>query len=326
MLPTANQKTDYGCQGLFQNYISNSPDGTDGQRGLGLGHAGATGLNLFFQFFCYFTPIFGAIISDQYLGKYKTILIFAGVYWAGLIILWTTALPSSMEHGAALGGYVTAIIVIAFGTGGIKSNIAPLIADQYTRKVMAVKTLATGERVILDPAITFQRIYMMFYAAINVGCLSLLATPFMEKYKGFWTAFLMCWLMFCVGVGVLIFCRGRYIVRPPQGSIITDSFKAIGLMIVSRNTDAPKPSWRAANGKVKPVAWNDHFIDELKRALRACKVFAFYPVFWVCYGQFSNNFVSQAGQMEGHGKSTIYYRPSRSTIADIVPFKECPMI
>lgn len=45
--------TYYGCQGLFQNYISNSPDGTDGARGLGLGHQGATGLNIFFQFFCY---------------------------------------------------------------------------------------------------------------------------------------------------------------------------------------------------------------------------------------------------------------------------------
>ena len=42
-------------------------------------------------------------------------------------------------------------------------------------------------------------------------------------------------------------------------------------------------------------------IEELKRALRACKVFAFYPVFWVCYSQFSSNFVSQAGQMQGYG-------------------------
>lgn len=43
----------YGCQGLFQNYISNRPNGADGAPGLGLGHQGATGLNLFFQWFCY---------------------------------------------------------------------------------------------------------------------------------------------------------------------------------------------------------------------------------------------------------------------------------
>jgi POT family proton-dependent oligopeptide transporter len=30
-------------------------------------------------------------------------------------------------------------------------------------------------------------------------------------------------------------------------------------------------------------------------------VFAFYPIYWVVYGQFSSNFVTQAGQMNGHG-------------------------
>lgn len=52
---------------------------------------------------------------------------------------------------------------------------------------MAIKTEASGERVIIDPAITYQRIYMVFYWCINLGALSLIATPFMEKYKGFWT-------------------------------------------------------------------------------------------------------------------------------------------
>ncbi|PNY26124.1 Peptide transporter PTR2 [Tolypocladium capitatum] len=293
--------TYYGAQGLFQNYINNPPDGTNGSPGLGLGHQAATGLNLFFQWFCYVTPILGAIISDQYLGKYKTILIFCGIYWVGLLLLWTTALPGSIANGAGLGGYVTAIIVIGLGTGGIKSNIAPLIADQYQRRVMAIKTEKSGERVIIDPAITYQRIYMVFYWCINLGSLSLMATPFMEKYKGFWTAFLMCFIMFNVGILILIVRRKSYVVRPPQGQIITDAFKAMGMMIMSRNLDAAKPSWREANGKTRVVPWNDHFVDELKRALRACKVFVFYPIFWVCYGQFSTNFVYQASQMEGHG-------------------------
>lgn len=138
---------------------------------------------------------------------------------------------------------------------------------------MAIKVQSNGERTIIDPAITYQRIYMIFYWCINLGALSLLATPFMEKFEGFWTAYLMCFLMFNVGVSVLILRRNSYVVRPPQGSIITDSFKAIGMMIKGRSYQAPKPSWRAANGKDdKPVPWNDHFIDELIRALRACKV------------------------------------------------------
>jgi POT family proton-dependent oligopeptide transporter len=296
--------TFYGAQGLFQNYISGSNDKKMGpMRGLGMGHQAATGLNLFFQWFCYVTPILGAIIADQYLGKYKTILIFCGFYWVGLVVLWTTSLPVSLDHGAGIPGYIVAIIIIGFGTGGIKSNIAPLIADQYTRRRMAITTDAkTGEKCIIDPAITYQRIYMIFYWCINIGALSLCATPFMEQHVGFWSAFLMCFCMFNVGILILVSRRKTYLIRPPQGSVITDAFKALGMMIASRNMDAPKASWRAANGKGdKAVPWNDHFVEELKRALRACKVFVFYPIFWVCYGQFSSNFVTQAGQMEGHG-------------------------
>lgn len=221
------------------------------------------------------TPILGAIIADQYLGKYKTILLFCCFYWVGLVILWTTSLPAAMEHGAGKAGYIVAIIVIGLGTGGIKSNIAPLIADQYQRRRMAIKTEKNGERVVIDPAITYQRIYMIFYWCINVGALSLMATPFMEKYKGFWTAYLMCFCMFNVGILVLVWRRKTYVNRPPQGSVITDAFKALGMMIRERNMDAAKPSWRAEHGKTKVVPWNDHFIDELKRALRACKVFVF---------------------------------------------------
>lgn len=289
----------YGAQGLFQNYISHDKNGADGAKGLGLGHQAATGLNIFFQWFCYVTPILGAIISDQYLGKYKTIIIFCGVYWVGLLLLWITALPA-VRDSAGLPGYIVSIIIIGFGTGGIKSNIAPLIADQYQRRRMAIRTEANGERVIIDPAITYQRIYMIFYWCINIGALSLMATPFMEKYEGFWTAFLMCFCMFNIGIIVLVVRRKSYIIRPPQGSIITDALKAVGMMIAGRNTEACRNSWRVAHGK-SPVTWDDHFVDELKRALRACKVFVFYPIFWVCYGQFSSNFVTQAEQMQGHG-------------------------
>lgn len=248
------------------------------------------------------TPIIGAIIADQYLGKYKTIVLFCGVYLVGLLILVCTSIPTSLEHGAGLGGFIVAILVIGLGTGGIKSNVAPLIADQYKRKKMALKTTKKGERVIIDPALTIQRIYMIFYACINIGSLSLLATPYMELYIGFWSGYLLCLCMFAAGTLVLLLGRKFYVVRPPQGSIITDAFKALWMMIVNRNMDAPKPSWQAQHrGTQAHLPWDDHFIDELKRALVACRVFAFYPIYWVVYGQFSSNFVTQAGQMTGHG-------------------------
>ncbi|KKK21638.1 hypothetical protein P175DRAFT_0500965 [Aspergillus ochraceoroseus IBT 24754] len=294
--------TYYGMSGLFQNYVQRPLDGSEGRGALGMGHQGATGLTTFFQFWCYVTPIIGAIVADQYLGKYKTIVLFCIFYLIGLLILVCTSIPGALEHGAGLGGFIAAILIIGLGTGGIKSNVAPLIADQYKRKKMAVKTLPKGERVIIDPSLTIQRIYMIFYGAINVGSLSLLATPYMERDIGFWSAYLLCFCMFAVGTLVLVFGRKYYVVRPPQGSVITNAFRALWIMVINRNLDAPKPSWQATNGGQRTnLPWDDHFIDELKRALVACRVFCFYPIYWVVYGQFSGNFVTQAGQMQGHG-------------------------
>ncbi|TGO54168.1 hypothetical protein BCON_0111g00110 [Botryotinia convoluta] len=291
----------YGCVGLFQNYVQRPLDGSLGRGALGLGHQTATALTVFFSMWCYFTPIFGAIVADQYLGRFKAICYFAVVYMVGLLVLVLTSLPVSLQNGAGLGGYIAAILIIGVGTGGIKSNVSPLIADQYTRKRMAIKVLETGERVIIDPTVTIQRIYLIFYWCINIGSLSLLATPYMERDVGFWSAYLMCLCVFMVGFVTLLLGRKRYIVRPPKGTVITDAFKIIGQMIKYRNLNAAKPSYRAANNLPQTTPWNEQFVDEVKRALIACRVFVFYPIYWVVYAQFSSNFVSQAGEMNTHG-------------------------
>jgi POT family proton-dependent oligopeptide transporter len=154
--------TYYGASGIFQNYIARPRDGSEGRGALGMGRQGATGLSTFFQFWCYVTPILGAVIADQYLGKYNTIVIFCLVYIVGLLVLTCTAIPSALDHNAGLGGFIVAVIVIGLGTGGIKSNVAPLIADQYKRRQMVIgHDDKTGECVIIDPAITIQRIYMV---------------------------------------------------------------------------------------------------------------------------------------------------------------------
>lgn len=97
---------------------------------VGLGQTAATGLTDFFLCWCYITPILGGIVSDQYLGKYNTIVYFSFVYITGVIVLFITSLPVAIEHGAALPGLIVAMIIIGLGTGGIKSNVGPLIAEQ----------------------------------------------------------------------------------------------------------------------------------------------------------------------------------------------------
>lgn len=318
--------TYYGLSGPFQNYIENSRnDALPGA--IGLGQSGATGeqplyhpdtrvfgrrvankitpgLTNFFQFWCYVTPVLGAVISDQYLGKYWTIFYSAIIYIVGNLILFLTSLPVAIENGAALGGLIAAMIVIGLGTGGIKSNVSPLIAEQYDNTVPFVKTLKSGERVIVDPATTIKRIYMIFYMMINIGSLSSIATTELEANVDFWAAYLLPFLMFLVGMAVLVAGKSKYKLRPPQGSVIPKAFKIMWIAITHKgNYDAAKPEYHEelCTGRKYEITWDSIFVEEVKRALVACKVFVFYPIYWVVYSQMLNNFISQAGQMSLHG-------------------------
>jgi POT family proton-dependent oligopeptide transporter len=259
-------------------------------------------LNQFFQFWCYVTPILGAIIADQYLGKFNTIAFFSVVYIFGLLILFLTSLPVAIAHNAALPGIIIAMIVIGLGTGGIKSNVSPLIAEQYKGRKQTIRTLKSGERVIVDPGLTIQRLYMIFYLCINIGGLSSIATTELEQRVGYWAAYLLPMLVFIIGFFFTLAGKKRYVVRPPTGSVVLHSFQAFGIGLRNKfNLEAAKPSYQASHGLKDKVYWNDLFVEELRRALVACKVFLFFPIYWVTYGQMLNNLISQAGTMNTHG-------------------------
>lgn len=72
-----------------------------------------------------------------------------------------------------------------------------------------------------------------------------------------------------------------------------------------RNLNTPtfwedvKPS----NLQSKPafMTFDDAWVDEVARGVKACAVFAFYPLFWLAYNQIDSNLTSQAATMELHG-------------------------
>lgn len=130
----------YGMSGPFQNYIQfPAPGPNDKQPGaLNRGQQTATLLTTFFQFFAYLTPIAGAIVADQFLGKYRTIFVSCCIYLVGLLVLVLTSIPPSIHAGVGLPGLIIAMIILGTGAGGVKSNVSPLMADQYTRKTPVV--------------------------------------------------------------------------------------------------------------------------------------------------------------------------------------------
>lgn len=281
----------YGLSGPFQNYMTKEGDG------LGLKRTTANALSYFFQFWCYVCPVFGAWVSDTFWGKYKTICVFAIVYVVGILILFLTSLPVSVRNGHAFGGYVTSLVVIGLGTGGVKANVSPLIADQIPQEKEHVITTKKGERVIVSPAVTIQTVFMVFYLCINIGSLSAIATTELEANVGFWAAFLLPLCFFFVGLAALFLGKNVYVKTPPSRSTINNAFRILLTVVFNKfNWDSVSPSARPE----KNYPWTDHFVQEVKVSFMACKVFVFYPIYWVVYGQMMNNFVTQAGQMETH--------------------------
>ncbi|KAJ7437895.1 POT family-domain-containing protein [Mycena galericulata] len=318
----------YGSSVVFTNFIQQplppgshtGAGGANGQSGaLGKGQQVSTGLGTFYQFWCYITPLLGAYVADAHLGRYQTVCVAVVIALIGHIILIVCALPGVIDKaGAAMGVYILAIIVTGFGTGLFKANISPLVAEQYRRTKLFVITTKSGERVIVDPALTVSRVYMYFYLFINVGALvGQISMAYAEKYVGFWLSYTLPTIIFLFCPLVLFIARNRYIRSPPTGSVLAlfihaFRFAARGKWSLNpiktwRNLSAPE-FWDGVRPSRVPVgerpAWmtfDDQWVDELRRGIKACWVFLWYPIYWLTYNQLNNNLISQAATMETHG-------------------------
>ncbi|KAI8388535.1 POT family-domain-containing protein [Radiomyces spectabilis] len=331
LLELCERFTYYGLTGPFQNYIQHPhppsyPAETPGA--LNKGQQVATALTTFFQFWCYITPIPGAMIADQYWGKYKTILVFAGIYFVGLIALTLTSIPAAIQNGAAFPGFIVSIIIIGVGTGGIKSNVSPLVAEQYQSKTPFIRVITrrngSTERVIVTPQATYQKLFNMFYWGINVGSLSAIATTSLEKYVGFWSAYMLPLLMFIPGILVVLLGKNYYVQHPPRGSIFVEVARILKIA-VKYGLEGAKPSvMRDVNPKLaEKFTWNDVFVDELRRTLRACAVFCWFPIYWLCYSQMTNNLVSMTATMQtGKVPNDIMQNINPLTLIIVIPLMD----
>ncbi|TFK50328.1 PTR2-domain-containing protein [Heliocybe sulcata] len=316
----------YGVSGIFANYIQRPlPSGGNGAGApprntqetagaLGLGLTTANALTTLFSFLAYTTPIAGAMLADLKWGRFKTICFGTAVALLAHIILIISAIPSVIQGGHAIAPFIIGLLVLAFSTGMITPSVAPLIADQCPVKSQTVKTLPTGERVIVDPSRTIENMLMMYYWAINVGALFQLATSYSEKDVGYWLAYLTPTILFLLVPLALTWVYKRLVKYPPQGSGTLHAVKAFTLMIRrggfltvlkggDKSWNSAKPSVILAQGGegVKPVAWDDEFVDDLRKTFNACKVFAFFPVWYIADGGLTTIQNSMAASMTTNG-------------------------
>lgn len=315
----------YGTTAVFVNFIqhplppgsSTGAAGTYGQPGaLGLGQRTSTALTLFNSFWSYVMPMLGGYLADTYWGRFKTINVAIVIATFGHILIVISAIPQVIPNqGGALAAFIIGLLFFGTGVGFFKCNISPLIAEQYEAKhpKMYIDTLESGERVIVDPTTTISIIYMRYYWMIQIGALiGQISMVYAEKYVGFWLSFTLPTIMFFFCPIVMVYCRNKYVRRPPMGSVLSQSMSLLGHAYKGQLSWNPITTVRRMGSEefwnsVKPshvankpawMTYDDVWVDEVRRGLKACAVFVWYPIFWLAYSQMTNNLVSQAATME----------------------------
>jgi POT family proton-dependent oligopeptide transporter len=172
----------YGINAILSVYMTQH---------LHFGQAKATEWQSLFKFAAYFFPMIGAILSDVFWGKYRTIMVLALVYCAGCAVIALDAGPVALAVGLGL---------MAFGTGGIKPCVSTNVGDQFTSK---------NQHLI-------ERAFSYFYLSINAGSLiSIYFCPIWLEAYGPGVAFGVPAAMMFVATIVFRLGRDRFIVVPP---------------------------------------------------------------------------------------------------------------
>ena len=159
----------------------------------------------------YFMPLFGALLADGLLGKYRTIIYLSLIYCLGHFALAVDDTRMGLLIGQGL---------IALGAGGIKPCVSAHIGDQFG---IANRHLMT-------------RVFSWFYFSINFGAFTaMLIIPWLLDHYGSSIAFAVPGLLMLLAT--LTFWSGRYRfvhIQPAGVDFIKEMFSRAGLTSLSK--------------------------------------------------------------------------------------------
>lgn len=168
----------------------------------------------YFHFFVsavYFMPLVGALLSDIWLGKYRTILFFSLLYCFGFLAL-------SLDNTRL--GLAAGLILIAIGSGVIKPCVSANVGDQFGK---------TNKHLM-------SKIYSWFYFSINVGAfISTLSCPILLDRYGPRVAFGVPGVFMMLATLAFWLGRKKFVHIPAGGAkFIKETFSREGLIALGR--------------------------------------------------------------------------------------------
>jgi dipeptide/tripeptide permease len=280
--------TYYGIKAILLKYLISY---------LHFGRDSATAMIHTFNMLAYACTLPGGVLSDGYLGRFRTIVYLSLVYCVGNLVLSFTAVPGVMsvdENGVpSPWGMVLGLLLLAIGTGGIKPCVAAFGGDQfYTSQTKSISLF-----------------FSLFYFSINSGSLlSMLLTPKLRELSCFNMpdcfplAFGIPSGLMLVSTSIFIAGHAHYRFLPPAGNMVGQVMKAIGTAIRERSRvhdgvhPAPYTHW-IDYASVDP-AFTPSFLKEVKQLMNVLWVFLPLPIFWALYDQQSSRWTVQAGDMQ----------------------------
>ncbi|XP_030031877.1 peptide transporter family 1 isoform X2 [Manduca sexta] len=267
----------YGMRTILSLYLRDK---------LGYSDNGATVIYHVFTMFAYFFPVLGAMIADGWLGRFRTILYLSLVYAAGSVLISLTAMPP--VGLPQLEFTIMALLLIAFGTGGIKPCVSAFGGDQFK--------LPEQERYL-------GYFFSLFYFAINAGSLiSTFLTPILRAdvhcfgdNDCYSLAFGVPGILMIVSILFFVAGKRLYIVKKPAGNVLGKVATCVGHAVV-----------QSAKSKDKREHWLDYaddkydknLIEDIKSLLRVLLLFIPLPVFWALFDQQGSRWTFQADRME----------------------------
>ena len=143
----------------------------------------------------YFTPILGALLSDIFIGKFKTILILSIIYCFGHL---------SLAIDETRFGLIIGLSLISIGAGGIKPCVSAHVGDQFGK----------------TNSILLTKVFSWFYLSINMGAfISTLLTPYLLHNYGPWLAFGIPGVLMFIATYIFWLGRHVFIHIPPKGLV-----------------------------------------------------------------------------------------------------------
>lgn len=186
----------------------------------------------------------GGFLADSFLGRYKTIGIFAVIQVLGTSMLAvSTALPqlqpppcrrsSNSAHvceganGFQMGILYMALYLIALGTGGLKSSVSGFGSDQFDEK---------DEREAAQRTYFFSR----FFFFISLGTLlAVTVLVYIQDEVGRTWAYGICAAAMASAIAVFLYGTKRYRFKGSAGSPIVHIMQVVSAAVEKRKMELP---------------------------------------------------------------------------------------